>query len=161
MTMADAIAVMNEGRIEQLGTPSELYERPRSAFVAGFLGASNLLSGRVDGGDRVRLDVGDVVRVPSEALSGRTGRVAVGIRPEKMRLGPPGEGENMVTGSILDTAYVGVSTQYLVSTGAGELSAYVQNANAAEPPLPAGKVVTLSWNPEATFVVDAPQEENG
>src|SRR3990172_3993352 len=86
MTMADRIAVMNEGRIEQLGAPTDLYERPATAFVAGFLGVSNLLAGVVAGEDRVRLDDGTQVRLP---LSGRSGRVAVGVRPEKVRLGAP------------------------------------------------------------------------
>src|SRR6266542_1183359 len=85
MTMADQIAVMHDGRIEQLGTPDELYERPRTAFVASFLGISNLLAGTVRGPDEVRLEDGTTVRVRNGALNGRTGRVAVGIRPEKIR----------------------------------------------------------------------------
>ena len=91
MTMADAIAVMNRGRIEQLGPPNELYERPATAFVAGFLGVSNLLHGTVVGPARVKLDVGDEVAAdPGD----RTGRVAIGIRPEKIRLGAPDPGDN-------------------------------------------------------------------
>ena len=91
MTMADTIAVMNGGRVEQLGDPAELYDRPRTEFVAGFLGVSNLLRGTVTAPDRVRIETGDELRVP---LAGRTGDVAVGVRPEKFRLGPPQEGEN-------------------------------------------------------------------
>src|SRR5262245_1497371 len=87
MTMADTIAIMNAGHIEQLGTPSELYEQPKTAFVASFLGISNLLLGTVTGADTVRLDEGSEVHLPGEALNGRTGRVAVGVRPEKIRLG--------------------------------------------------------------------------
>src|SRR3990170_1090682 len=87
MTMADQIAVLNRGRIEQLGAPTDLYERPATAFVAGFLGVSNLLAGVVAGEDRVRLDDGTEVRLP---LGGRSGRVAVGVRPEKVRLGAGG-----------------------------------------------------------------------
>src|SRR5437870_883107 len=86
MTMADQIAVMNHGRIEQLGTPTELYETPSTAFVAGFLGVSNLIAGTVAGPDRVRLRGGPEVRVPPAALAGRSGEVAVGIRPEKIDL---------------------------------------------------------------------------
>src|SRR6059058_1754294 len=84
MTMADRIAVMNRGRIEQLGTPTELYETPATAYVASFLGASNLIAGTVSGPDTVRLRHGPEVRVRSTALAGRTGEVAVGIRPEKI-----------------------------------------------------------------------------
>src|SRR6266496_4331438 len=87
MTMADTIAVMSNGRIEQRGTPDELYERPQTGFVAGFLGVSNLLLGTVADGV-VRLDGGGEVRVRPEALAGRSGRVAVGVRPEKIRVGP-------------------------------------------------------------------------
>jgi spermidine/putrescine transport system ATP-binding protein len=150
MTMADAIAVMNRGRIEQLGPPSELYERPATAFVAGFLGVSNLLLGTVTAPNRVRLDTGDELAAdPGD----RTGRVAVGIRPEKLRLGPASNGDNSLSGTVKETAYVGVATQYLVETGAGTLTVYVQNDGAA-PSLQPGGAVTLSWSPHATFVVD-------
>ncbi len=106
MTMADSIAVMNQGRIEQLGPPRELYERPVSAFVAGFLGISNLLPGTVEGPDAVRLDSGELVRVQ---VNGRTGRVAAGVRPEKITLGEGG-GENRLGGRISQSAYLGVAT---------------------------------------------------
>src|SRR5256714_4011872 len=96
MTMADRIAVMNGGRIEQLGTPSELYETPQTAFVAGFLGVSNLIRGTVAAADRVRLRDGPEVRVPPAALAGRSGEVGVGIRPEKIDLS--GEHENRIDG---------------------------------------------------------------
>jgi spermidine/putrescine transport system ATP-binding protein len=158
MTMADVIAVMNHGRIEQLGTPAELYERPRTTFVAGFLGVSNLLHGAVEAADCVRLDAGELVRVPPAVLGGRTGRVAVGIRPEKIRLGRPLEGENGLLGSVKETAYVGVSTQYVVGTGAGPVTVYVQNAQPGRATLAPGDVAALAWNPEATFVVDAEEE---
>jgi spermidine/putrescine transport system ATP-binding protein len=150
MTMADRIAIMNEGRIEQLGPPSELYERPRTAFVAGFLGISNLLSGTATGPATVRLAEGTEVRVPPDALNGRTGRVAVGVRPEKIRLGH--EEENRLTGRLLETAYVGVATQYVLETGAGNVSVYVQNS---EPGAPQEAPSRISWSPDSTFVVDS------
>ena len=112
--MADRIAIMNAGRIEQLGAPSDLYERPQTAFVASFLGISNLLPGTVTGPGSVRLDDGTDVRVPEAILNGRSGKVAVGVRPEKIRLGH-GE-ENRLTGRLLETAYVGVATQYVLET---------------------------------------------
>jgi spermidine/putrescine transport system ATP-binding protein len=155
MTMADTIAVMHRGRVEQLGGPEELYERPRTEFVAGFLGVSNLLRGTVTGPDRVRIAAGDELQV---SLGGRTGDVAIGVRPEKLRLGPPVEGENTLSGTITETAYVGVATQYLVSTGAGDVVVYAQNRDRARPLKP-GSVALLSWSPEATFVIDPHQEE--
>jgi spermidine/putrescine transport system ATP-binding protein len=156
MTMADTIAVMNAGKIEQLGTPTELYETPRSAFVAGFLGVSNLLQGTVEGGDAVRLDDGTVVRVPTAA--GRTGAVAIGIRPEKVRLG--GQEENQLAGEVRESAYIGVSTQYIVDTRAGPVTLYVQNAEAGAPSVQPGDQVTLSWSPDATFVVESQEEKH-
>src|SRR5213080_4560494 len=114
MTMADQIAVMNRGRIEQLGTPTELYETPATAYVASFLGASNLIAGTVSGSDTVRLHGGPEVRVRPRALAGRTGEVAVGIRPEKIELG--GGQANTLGGTIVEQAYVGVATQYIVDT---------------------------------------------
>ena len=153
MTMADRIVIMNNGRIEQLGTPNELYEHPATAFVAGFLGASNLLSGTVAGTDRVRLDCGVEVRVPSPALAGRSGTVRVGVRPEKLRLG--GAETNTLSGTVTESAYIGVSTQYIVDTPAGAVTVYVQNdrpgANGVHP----GEGLTLTWSPESTFVVEA------
>src|SRR4029450_9445935 len=114
MTMADQIAVMNQGRIEQLGTPTELYETPATAYVSSFLGASNLLAGPVSGADTVQLQSGPEVRVPHKVLAGRTGAVAVGIRPEKIELG---NGQpNALDGTVVEQAYVGVATQYIVDT---------------------------------------------
>jgi spermidine/putrescine transport system ATP-binding protein len=153
MTMADQIAVMNQGRIEQLGTPSDLYETPATAYVASFLGASNLIAGTVSGADTVRLRNGSDVRVRPTALGGRTGAVAVGIRPEKIELG--GGQENTLDGTIAEQAYVGVATQYLVDTECGRLTVYRQNASPGLNGAGPGQRLTLSWSPESTFVVDS------
>jgi spermidine/putrescine transport system ATP-binding protein len=150
MTMADRIAIMNGGQIEQLGTPSDLYERPRTAFVAGFLGISNLLPGSVASADTVKLDDGTIVRVPADALGGRSGRVAVGVRPEKIRAGHTEE--NRLSGRLLETAYVGVATQYVLQTRAGNVSVYVQNS---EPGATQVAPSDISWSPDSTFVVDS------
>jgi spermidine/putrescine transport system ATP-binding protein len=157
MTMADTIAVMQGGRIEQLGTPSDLYERPTTAFVAGFLGVSNLLHGTVSGSNSVRLRQGAEVTVSRAALAGRTGNVAVGIRPEKLRLGSAGA--NSFTGRVRETAYVGVSTQYIVETTAGALTVYVQNAEPESGAIAPGGAVELSFDPEAAFVVDVNEDQ--
>jgi len=156
MTMADTIAVMNGGRIEQLGTPDELYEKPATAFVAGFLGVSNLLHGTIVGDDMVKLDSGADVRVTGSAIGGRTGRVAVGVRPEKIRLGP--EGANAFSGTVAETAYVGVSTQYVVDTEPGKVTVYVQNAQRGAA-VAVGESVTISFDPDVAFVVDPSSQE--
>src|SRR5919197_3445410 len=153
MTMADQIAVMNQGRIEQLGTPTELYETRATAYVASFLGASNLIAGTVSGVDTVRLRHGPEVRVRPEALAGRTGEVAVGIRPEKIELGAGHA--NALDGTVVEQAYVGVATQYIVETDCGRLIVYRQNAAPGLNAAGVGTRLTLSWSPESTFVVDS------
>ena len=154
MTMADAIAVMDQGHIEQLGNPEELYERPVTAFVASFLGASNLLPGTVEGSDGVRLDNGTLVRAP---VNGRAGRVAAGVRPEKINIGVGG-GANELPGTIAETAYIGVATQVVVRTPAGTVQVFAQNIDSGGRVPAPGSNVILSWSPEATFVVDRGEE---
>jgi spermidine/putrescine transport system ATP-binding protein len=167
MTMSDRIAVMRNGRIEQLGSPEELYERPRTAFVAGFLGVSNLLDGRLERRDgdlaEVVLSDGTRLRAPSDGLNGTSaGPVRVGVRPEKLRLEPltddpavTGE-RNALAGTILDASYVGVSTQYLVETDDGHrVTVYTQNleTSGSSEALSDGARVRLSWKPQHTFVI--------
>ncbi len=150
MTMADQIAVMNGGVIEQLGPPVELYERPATAFVAGFLGVSNLLPGTVEGSDAIRLAEGTLVRAQ---VHGRTGEVAAGVRPEKITIGAGG-GANELPGTISETAYIGVATQVVVRTAAGTVQVFAQNLDAGGRVPAPGSNVILSWAPESTFVVD-------
>jgi spermidine/putrescine transport system ATP-binding protein len=154
MTMADRIAVMNDGHIEQLGPPTELYERPKTAFVAGFLGVSNLLSGTVEGLDAIRLADGTLVRAQ---VDGRTGPVAAGVRPEKIALGAGGA--NTLEGTVRETAYIGVATQLVVETRAGEIQVFAQNVDTGGRMPSPGSSVTLSWSPDSTFVVEQSKEE--
>ena len=158
MTMADRIAVMNDGRIEQLAAPAELYERPATAFVAGFLGASNLIVGTVSGREAVQLRGGPEVQVSPEALAGRTGPVAVGIRPEKIDIGRVSGDVNTLAGRVVEQAYIGVATQYIVETPCGRMTVYVQNARPGANGISPGERVALSWTPESTFVVDSTEE---
>jgi spermidine/putrescine transport system ATP-binding protein len=163
MTMSDRIAVMNRGRYEQLGEPESLYERPATRFVAGFLGVSNLLAGRVSGtaGGYAEITLQDAatVRVPAALVNG-SASVEVGIRPEKIRLSQihetPQAGHNQVRGVIRDASYIGVSTQYIVRATSGvNLTVYEQNvqrATRSELWAP-GEEVILSWSPEHSFVI--------
>jgi spermidine/putrescine transport system ATP-binding protein len=157
MTMADAIAVMNRGRIEQLGPPEELYERPLTGFVARFLGASNLLAGTVEGA-AVRLPSGAVLRV-DEPLPAVGARVAVGIRPEKLRLEASRDGENHLSGTVTERSYVGVATQYLVETPDGIVTVFVQNAQPLAAAVEPGARVDLSFDSDAAFIVELTEEE--
>jgi spermidine/putrescine transport system ATP-binding protein len=153
MTMADTIAVMNGGRIEQLGTPAELYEQPRTAFVAGFLGKSNLLDATVSGDGVVRLLDGSELHART---NGNRGQVSIGVRPEKIRLGETGV--NRLSGTVKESAYIGVATEVVVATPVGELTVFHQNVEAGGGAPAPGSQVTLSWASEATFVVDRGEE---
>lgn len=132
--MSDRLAVFDHGRIEQVGTPSDVYEHPASAFVAGFVGTSNILSGAV-----ARNIVGS-----DEAFT---------IRPEKIRLlevgDAPAAGEATVTGHVRDVAYVGAFTRFAVSLdGGGELVVMQQNreASSTEALGVLGRAVRLAWD---------------
>ncbi|MFF5448339.1 ABC transporter ATP-binding protein [Streptomyces sp. NPDC012888] len=166
MTMADTVAVMNGGRVEQLGAPAELYENPRTTFVANFLGTSNLIQASVEtAGDEVVVSAsGTKLRLPGARCSTtpRTGgQLLVGVRPEKISLVPAGEehtvaaGRNKVTGRIADSSFIGVSTQFVVDSPAcAGLEVYVQNVERDARLVPGAEVV-LHWNPEHTFGLDA------
>ncbi len=165
MTMSDRIAVMNHGRYEQLGDPEVLYERPKTRFVAGFLGVSNLLPATRDGADGghagFRMSDGSPVRVPSGALDGRSGPVALGVRPEKIRLFETKDdipaGLNRLPGTIVDASYLGVSTQYIVTLADGHrVTVYEQNVQRATKAelWSTGEDVVLAWAPEHSFIVD-------
>ncbi|MGX1133495.1 spermidine/putrescine transport system ATP-binding protein [Streptomyces glaucescens] len=170
MTMADTVAVMNAGRVEQLGAPADLYENPQSTFVANFLGTSNLIEAEVDaaGGDEIVLKAGGgKLSLPSQRCSAATapgGKVLVGVRPEKISLthaddaGEIADGRNRVTGRIADASFIGVSTQYVVDSPAGSaLQVYVQNVDRDARLVPGAEVV-LHWSPAHTFGLDAAQD---
>ncbi|MFE9707206.1 ABC transporter ATP-binding protein [Streptomyces sp. NPDC005930] len=170
MTMADQVAVMNAGRVEQLGAPADLYENPRTTFVANFLGTSNLIEAEVDtrsGDDVVVKAAGDKLVLPGARCTTpakAAGKVLVGVRPEKISLthaddaGSIPEGRNRITGTISNTSFIGVSTQYVVDCAAcPEFEVYAQNID-RDPRLAPGAEVVLHWNPAHTFGLDADQD---
>jgi spermidine/putrescine transport system ATP-binding protein len=169
MTMSDRIAVMNHGRYEQLGDPEVLYERPKTRFVAGFLGVSNLLSasaqGQANGYASFQLATGSNCNIPAALVEGHQQRVAVGVRPEKIRLFERGKdvppGMNRLEGVIAAASYLGVSTQYIVRLADGHrVTVFEQNVERATKAelWAAGEEVQLAWAPEHSFVVDADAE---
>jgi spermidine/putrescine transport system ATP-binding protein len=167
MTMADTIAVMNAGLIEQLGSPADLYEHPATTFAANFLGQSNLVAGKVLGadGNRLELDVHGA-RLTAAEVSSRvdSGEAWVGVRPEKVGLVSPGSapaGTNVLAGgTVTDASFVGVSIQYLIRMPWGqELTVFTQN-NGIQDPFHASDRADLCWRPEHTFVLDASQDAN-
>jgi spermidine/putrescine transport system ATP-binding protein len=165
MSMADTIAVMNEGRIEQAGGAAELYERPRTEFVANFLGVSNLVDGRVrdrvSGFAQVETHDGVLLRVPADRLAQGSGAaVRIGVRPEKVDLMPAGTeppaDANVLRGSVSVASFLGVSIHYLVRADGGEeLTVVAPNRDGTEPTTYGpGRDVLLTWDPQHTFVVD-------
>ncbi|MCX4587744.1 ABC transporter ATP-binding protein [Streptomyces sp. NBC_01481] len=170
MTMADTVAVMSGGRVEQLGAPAELYENPQTTFVANFLGTSNLIEAEVasnSGGEVIVTAADAKLRLPAQrcATQPRTGgKLLVGVRPEKISLahaddaGTINDGRNRFTGTIADSSFIGVSTQFVIdSPVCPELEVYVQNIE-RDPRLVPGAEVVLHWNPEHTFGLDAAQD---
>jgi putative spermidine/putrescine transport system ATP-binding protein len=134
LTMSDRMAVFNEGRIIQIGTPAEIYERPASPFVAGFVGTSNLVSG----------DVAKRITGSEQMFS---------IRPEKIHLGSPNgsSGENMlwIDGVVRDVVYLGLFTRYLIEIeGGGDLVVVVQNLETTSMDVLSakGQRVRLHWH---------------
>jgi spermidine/putrescine transport system ATP-binding protein len=168
MTISDRIAVMNSGRIEQLGPPEEVYERPATVFVAEFLGASNLLEGVCRGThvdwDSVELDGGASIRVPAAPDRQVGDRLRVGVRPEKINVVPAGDAlsaaHNVVPATLRSAVFAGVSFQYFFSTREGrEMSAFDRNASGVAVARP-GESVRLAWAPEHTFAIPVEEAAN-
>ena len=164
MTMADTIAVMNEGRIEQMGTPEDLYESPKTSFVANFLGQSNLVRGQIVDSDSENNVVevgGQKIALPKNRTFTNSKSVLFGIRPEKIDIdleNEPGNGNILRGGKVVDVSFVGVSTQYQVEMPWGqELMVFEQN-DGTTPMLELGDLVRLQWMPKFTFGLDGAQD---
>jgi spermidine/putrescine transport system ATP-binding protein len=160
LAMSDRIAVMNGGKVEQIGSPREIYEHPKTAFVADFIGSLNALEVTVDErvGDYAVARLGEhdrvVVRAPSSTRPGDLVRVAV--RPERVRIDAagaagPADGSRL-DGSIAELVYLGMYTQFHVETAAGRIVSH-RVAGETAAPLAAGSRVTLSWEPEHASVL--------
>jgi len=131
LVMSDRMAVMQRGKIEQVGLPEELYERPKTPFVARFLGTSNLIPATAVAPHRVRTELGEL-EVKDELVPG--GRYLLSIRPEKLRLArEPWPGNNAVRARVREIVYTGAENQYLLDAGGFELTAYTLNADISEP----------------------------
>jgi spermidine/putrescine transport system ATP-binding protein len=159
MTMADTVAVMNKGKIEQMGSPEDLYELPHTAFVANFLGQSNLFRGDVveTGSESFSVAVaGTKITVPTARAQRHSGTVTVGVRPEKMLLTTEAPaaaaGINVLgPGTVIDVSFSGVSTSYTIAVpGVGDLVVFAQNM-VFGPVVNTGAQVWLSWSVEHSF----------
>jgi len=161
LTMSDRIAVMNDGSIEHLGTPREIYEHPRTRFVAGFIGTSNLLTGTVTrlDGDRAIIQISQderiIVPVQDRAVS-EGSRLELTVRPEKIDLTterPPGEG-CVLRGTVTEVVYLGTSTNFSVTTSAGaDVVVFQQNSASADDVAARGDSIWLSWNPQHSYPI--------
>ena len=161
LTMSDRIAVMNRGRVEQMAGPEEVYERPATTFVAGFIGVSNLMPATVVSDGAVQLDQGPTVHSDTAGLTVGARCHAV-VRPEKLRIDAAAKGAALsnglprVEGIVESSVYLGTTTQIVVDLGeAVRMTVLVPNASEAERhELPGGGVrVELSWEPEHMHVV--------
>jgi spermidine/putrescine transport system ATP-binding protein len=160
LTMSDRIAVMNRGKVEQVAAPEEVYDRPATTFVAGFIGVSNLMPATVTGSSEVKLDEGTTIATETDGFS-QGDRCHAVVRPEKLRveLGENGDGrpdQPRVEGVVASSLYLGTSTQIAVDLGEGvRMTVLVPNADEAERQrLPGGGArVALSWEPEHMHLV--------
>jgi len=164
MTMADTIAVMNEGKVEQMGSPADLYDDPETAFVANFLGQSNLIQGIIEGNDGDALVVGvfgQRIKIMKSRSHAHDSSVLAGIRPEKIRIQKAGTqmSGNILTGGVIaDVSYIGVSTQYQVEMPwKQQLIVFEQNDDGV-PLLEKGDQVVISWEPIFTFALDGAED---
>jgi spermidine/putrescine transport system ATP-binding protein len=159
MDMADTVAVMNKGRIEQMGAPEALYDRPKTAFVSKFLGQSNLFVGKVveSNANSVSIEVGgSKITVDKKRAEKHTGTIAIGVRPEKATFHEekPKLGADHVLigeGEIIDIRFTGVSNQYLIEIpNIGEVTVFAQNVGKS-PVVELGAKVWVSWKVEHSF----------
>ncbi len=161
LTMSDRIAVMNDGAIEHLGTPRDIYEHPRTRFVAGFIGTSNLITGtatQVDGGHAViEVSPDERIVVPVNGAGLAPGApLELTVRPEKIEISatrPAGRG-CVLRGEVTEVVYLGTSTNFSVATTTGaDIVVFQQNSAAAGDVAARGDSVWLSWQPEHSYPI--------
>ena len=160
LSLCDRIAIFKDGRIEQLGKPAEVYERPRTEFAAEFLGAANFLRGEPvmsqGAAAEIRLATGEIIRTSTPVAS--RDPVTIVVRPEKLLIqslqASAGEATsrfNRLSGTVERLVYLGSNTTYVVRHSTGELT--VNQQNLSDEPLPPGTAVTLTWRPEHSVVL--------
>ncbi len=155
LSMSDRIAVMSRGRVEQIGTPEEIYGRPASVFVAGFIGSANLLPGEVapESLPAVVLDAGSTIDVPTVTGADAGSPVTVMIRPERLQaVAEPVEGRS-VSGTVSDAIFEGSTIRLIVHLGDGTEMMATVDADDNLPPLDRGNPITLAWADDAPYVL--------
>jgi spermidine/putrescine transport system ATP-binding protein len=162
LTMSDRIAVMNDGRIEHLGTPREIYEHPKTRFVAGFIGTSNLLTGTVSGmeGGRAIIELSPEERIIVPVADGGLAagsRLELTVRPEKIEISTtrPADRGCVLRGTVTEVVYLGTSTNFSVTTTTGaDIVVFQQNSASADDVAARGDSVWLSWQPEHSYPIE-------
>jgi spermidine/putrescine transport system ATP-binding protein len=161
LTMSDRIAVMNDGIVEQLGSPREIYEHPRTRFVAGFIGTSNLLTGtvaRVSGDSAVIEPSADerIIVPVRHAAVGNGSQIELTVRPEKIELSTaaPEPDRCALRGTVTEVVYLGTSTNFSVTTTTGaDMVVFQQNSATAASIAARGDSVWLSWQPQYSYMI--------
>jgi len=161
LTMSDRIAVMNDGIVEQLGSPRDIYEHPRTRFVAGFIGTSNLLTGtvaRVSGDSAVIEPSGDerIIVPVRHAAVGSGSQIELTVRPEKIELSTaePQSDRCALRGTVTEVVYLGTSTNFSVTTTTGaDMVVFQQNSATAASIAARGDSVWLSWQPHHSYMI--------
>jgi spermidine/putrescine transport system ATP-binding protein len=158
ITMSDRIVVMNAGRIEQLGTPKEIYFTPRTRFVAGFFGENNLIPGivRSSGRDGVTADTSVGLLKASAADLASGSRVSLAIRPERLRVAGPSDlaGKSLVTARIEEKVFIGATTRLILKpAGDSELTLDLRMPSDLYPSLAPGDDIRLTYDPADAVVV--------
>jgi len=149
LALADRICLMNDGQIEQLGTPEDIYERPRNTFVADFIGASNVMHGLIAPGGGLRTDDG-VLPLPDGCTAPVDGKGALVVRPEKLVLCDPDEA--FVSGQVEESIYAGSETRLLVRLASGTLMTVRRRAGLA--PVAIGESVSITWDKEQARLLE-------
>jgi spermidine/putrescine ABC transporter ATP-binding subunit len=154
LTLSDRVAVMRNGVIEQIGAPRDIYDRPATEFVAGFLGASNFLDGSIVsqvGGTAVVETAAGQIRVAASS-SPVGSRVRVAVRPERVHMG--GAGADGIAATIRDIVYRGAATHYFLDSAGGPLMCYRQNATPGGGEHAVGDQVRCAWDPASGVLVE-------
>ena len=158
LSLSDRVVVMSDGRIEQIGSPSEIYNFPATSFVASFVGTLNLLAARVVDPSAGRLAVeGQEIRAAKPISGARSGEiVSVALRPESISLEEGPEGTNRLRGPVVDVSFLGSIVRLRIRLGDGPTVSLdtFNDPNLTLPPI--GEAVTVSFPPEASLVLDQP-----
>jgi putative spermidine/putrescine transport system ATP-binding protein len=158
LTLSDRVAVFNEGRIEQIGSPEQLYDRPRSRFVARFIGESNLIDGKIARGGTLLDDSEGGQQFAVESAGGLEGRTAMLlIRPDRIRVMPVGanieSAQNRLNGKVVHSIFLGVSHRMMIQGEDGRTYVVRRSAADSTTAVAEGQDVVLSWNVRDSLVL--------